>query len=221
VEETRSAPEGLGAAASTLIEELEDSRDAERTARASDYPGATELVGDLAELQPAEAHVAHDRDHVLFRLEGLELHAVRREAISPGAAAPESPTRPLELRGRHRAQPQEHSLVRAESALDLGRTRLVTTGGRGVHDASADVPREVLDDQPGIARSIERAGLGHAEHLGARGREGSEREEDRGALLDASLLSCVDVPPENPRSLSLGPLPDGPSLGRLRGHRGS
>ena len=111
--------------------------------------------------------------------------------------------------------------MRAESALDLGRARLVTTGRRSVYDAGADVPGEVLDDESGIARSIERAGLGHAEHLGARGREGSQREDDRGPLLDASLFACVDVPPENPRSLSLGPLPDGPSLGGLRGHRGS
>ena len=68
---------GLGAASPTLVEELEDPGDAEGTARAADDARAAKLLGDLAELEAAEAHVAHDGDDVLLGLVGLR-HPARR-----------------------------------------------------------------------------------------------------------------------------------------------
>jgi len=68
---------GLRTAATTLVEQLEDARDAERTTRAADHPRAAKLVGDLAQLEAAKAHVAHDGDDVLLGLVGLR-HPARR-----------------------------------------------------------------------------------------------------------------------------------------------
>src|ERR1700691_2438119 len=57
---------GLGPAPAPLIEQLEDSRDAEWPPRPPDDARATELIGDLAQLQATEPHVADDRDDILF-----------------------------------------------------------------------------------------------------------------------------------------------------------